>query len=135
MSMTAAVRPWTPKAIDLEPPLLVNPRIRSSERICGKCVFGRGVESEIDNRCSSMVGSAVAWRDATVQGGLGDIHKAQIVMEGRGRGIGGHAEAHGSAIAIRRFGCAITLVQSGLACAGLGEVLDLTLCSAGSSTS
>jgi hypothetical protein len=38
-------------------------------------------------------------------------------------------QSHDSSI-----GCAIALGQSGLACVVLGNVLDLTLCSAGSST-
>jgi len=38
-------------------------------------------------------------------------------------------QSHDSSI-----GCAIALGQSGLACMVLGNVLDLTLCSAGSST-
>ena len=61
----------------------------------------------------------VAWR-RSMPGGAG-----VIVISRKRTGL----QSHDSSI-----GCAIALGQSGLACVVLGSVLDLTLCSAGSST-
>ena len=61
----------------------------------------------------------VAWR-RSMPGGAG-----VIVISRKRTGL----QSHDSSI-----GCAIALGQSGLACVVLGNVLDLTLCSAGSST-
>ena len=61
----------------------------------------------------------VAWR-RSMPGGAG-----VIVISRKRTGL----QSHHSSI-----GCAIALGQSGLACVVLGNVLDLTLCSAGSST-
>src|SRR6476646_10442035 len=61
----------------------------------------------------------VAWR-RSMPGGAG-----VTVISRKRTGL----QAHDSSI-----GCAIALGQSGLACVVLGNVLDLTLCSAGSST-
>ena len=61
----------------------------------------------------------VAWR-RSMPGGAG-----VIVISRKRTGL----QSHDSSI-----GCAIALGQSELACVVLGNVLDLTLCSAGSST-